>query len=138
MKSRSEFICQQCGYKSSSYLGKCPECGSWNSLVETEVSAESERQRISGIQIEGNLVKLSEVKKEHSLRMSTGFSEFDRVLGGGIVPGSLVLISGDPGIGKSTLLLQSAMRIADSARGPVSSFPPASAPPHLLSEIDSS
>ena len=117
MKSRSEFICQQCGYKSSSYLGKCPECGSWNSLVETEVSAESERQRISGIQIEGNLVKLSEVKKEHSLRMSTGFSEFDRVLGGGIVPGSLVLISGDPGIGKSTLLLQSAMRIAEGQEG---------------------
>src|SRR3990172_11985782 len=111
-KIHSEYVCQQCGYKSSSYLGKCPECGSWNSLVETEVSAESERQRISGIQIEGNLVKLSEVKKEHSLRMSTGFSEFDRVLGGGIVPGSLVLISGDPGIGKSTLLLQSAMRIS--------------------------
>ena len=114
-KIHSEYVCQQCGYKSSSYLGKCPECGSWNSLVETEVSAESERQRISGIQIEGNLVKLSEVKKEHSLRMSTGFSEFDRVLGGGIVPGSLVLISGDPGIGKSTLLLQSAMRIADKS-----------------------
>src|SRR3989344_362265 len=126
-KIHSEYVCQQCGYKSSSYLGKCPECGSWNSLVETEVSAESERQRISGIQIEGNLVKLSEVKKEHSLRMSTGFTEFDRVLGGGIVLGSLVLISGDPGIGKSTLLLQSAMRIADSAQGPVSSFPPASA-----------
>src|SRR3989304_6820389 len=118
MKVRSEFICQQCGYKSSSYLGKCPECGSWNSLVETEVSVESERQRISGIQIEGNLVKLSEVKKEHSLRRSTGFSEFDRVLGGGIVPGSLVLISGDPGIGKSTLLLQAAMRIASFDRGP--------------------
>ena len=116
-KIHSEYVCQQCGYKSSSYLGKCPECGSWNSLVETEVSAESERQRISGIQIEGNLVKLSEVKKEHSLRMSTGFSEFDRVLGGGIVPGSLVLISGDPGIGKSTLLLQSAMRIAEGQEG---------------------
>src|SRR3989344_1668495 len=114
-KIRTSFICQQCNYQSPSFLGKCPECGSWNSLVETEVSAESERQRISGIQIEGNLVKLSEVKKEHSLRMSTGFSEFDRVLGGGIVPGSLVLISGDPGIGKSTLLLQSAMLIANKS-----------------------
>src|SRR3972149_1524139 len=115
-KIHSEFVCQQCGYKSSSYLGKCPECGSWNSLVETEVSAESEKQRISGIQIEGNLVKLSEVKKEHSLRMSTGFTEFDRVLGGGIVLGSLVLISGDPGIGKSTLLLQTAMKISSQFR----------------------
>ena len=114
MKSRSEFICQQCGYKSSSYLGKCPECGSWNSLVETEVSTETPKSKLQFPNIENSLVKLAEVKKEHSLRMSTGFSEFDRVLGGGIVPGSLVLISGDPGIGKSTLLLQSAMRIAGS------------------------
>ena len=128
MKIHSEFICQQCGYHSSSFLGKCPECGSWNSLVETEVSAETERQRVSGTKFEESIVKLAEVKKEHSLRRSTGFSEFDRVLGGGIVPGSLVLISGDPGIGKSTLLLQSAMRVADSARGPVSFFPPTSAP----------
>src|SRR3990167_365692 len=115
MKSRSEFICQQCGYKSSSYLGKCPECGSWNSLVETEVSTETPKSKLQFPNIENSLVKLAEVKKEHSLRMSTGFSEFDRVLGGGIVPGSLVLISGDPGIGKSTLLLQSAMRIADKS-----------------------
>ena len=128
MKIHSEFICQQCGYHSSSFLGKCPECGSWNSLVETEVSAETERQRVSGTKFEESIVKLAEVKKEHSLRRSTGFSEFDRVLGGGIVHGSLVLISGDPGIGKSTLLLQSAMRVADSARGPVSFFPPTSAP----------
>src|SRR3990167_2131640 len=117
MKSRSEFICQQCGYKSSSYLGKCPECGSWNSLVETEVSTETPKSKLQFPNIENSLVKLAEVKKEHSLRMSTGFSEFDRVLGGGIVPGSLVLISGDPGIGKSTLLLQSAMRIAEGKEG---------------------
>src|SRR3990167_8677494 len=117
MKSRSEFICQQCGYKSSSYLGKCPECGSWNSLVETEVSTETPKSKLQFPNIENSLVKLAEVKKEHSLRMSTGFSEFDRVLGGGIVPGSLVLISGDPGIGKSTLLLQAAMRIAEGKEG---------------------
>src|SRR3972149_7143353 len=116
MKIHSEFICQQCGYHSSSFLGKCPECGSWNSLVETEVSTETPKSKLQFPNIENSLVKLSEVKKEHSLRMSTGFSEFDRVLGGGIVPGSLVLISGDPGIGKSTLLLQSAMRIASQFR----------------------
>ena len=118
MKLRSEFICQQCGYRSSSFLGKCPECGSWNSLVETEVSTETPKSKLQFPNIENSLVKLAEVKKEHSLRMSTGFSEFDRVLGGGIVPGSLVLISGDPGIGKSTLLLQAAMRIASFDRGP--------------------
>ena len=117
MKSRSEFICQQCGYHSSSFLGKCPECGSWNSLVETEVSTETPKSKLQFPNIENSLVKLAEVKKEHSLRMSTGFSEFDRVLGGGIVPGSLVLISGDPGIGKSTLLLQAAMRVAEGRDG---------------------
>ena len=117
MKQHTVYICQQCNYQSPSFLGKCPECGSWNSLVETEVSTETPKSKLQFPNIENSLVKLVEVKKEHSLRMSTGFSEFDRVLGGGIVPGSLVLISGDPGIGKSTLLLQSAMRIAEGKEG---------------------
>ena len=117
MKQHSVYICQQCNYQSPSFLGKCPECGSWNSLVETEVSRESESQRTRESKFEESLVKLADVKKEQTTRLSAGFSEFDRVLGGGIVPGSLILISGDPGIGKSTVLLQSAMRIAEGQEG---------------------
>lgn len=114
-KSYSEYICQQCSYQSSYFLGKCPQCGEWNSLVETSVStAETARQRDRETRYIENLVKLSEVKSGAMPRFTTGFSEFDRVLGGGIVPGSIVLISGDPGIGKSTLLLQAAMAIADN------------------------
>jgi len=116
MKSYSEYICQQCGYKSASFLGKCPNCGEWNSLVETSVSTSSQLT-VNGEQLTQNLIKLSEVKSQAIKRISTEFSEFDRVLGGGIVPGSIVLISGEPGIGKSTLLLQCAMQIAKGASG---------------------
>lgn len=114
MKVHSQFVCQQCGYKSASFLGKCPQCGEWNSLVETNISSENLKSQTANFKAE-DLVKLSDVRLEKLQRTSTGFSEFDRVLGGGIVPGELVLISGDPGIGKSTLLLQCAMRIAGSS-----------------------
>jgi len=103
-------------------MGKCPECGEWNSLVETIISTESTKQELLNINLDEKVYKLSGVKGFTFGRISTGFSEFDRVLGGGIVPGSIVLISGDPGIGKSTLLLQAAMKIAGAVRGPVSSF----------------
>ena len=111
-KFYSEYICQQCGYRSASYLGKCPQCGEWNSLVETSASKIISQPTAGSLQAEQQLVKLSDVKGYQIRRMATGFSEFDRVLGGGIVPGSIVLVSGDPGIGKSTLLLQTAMKIA--------------------------
>ena len=114
MKTHSVYICQQCGYHSSSFLGKCPQCGEWNSLVETVVSTGSEKLQVTGYKLEEQLVKLSEVRGQQFTRISAGFGEFDRVLGGGIVPGSIILISGEPGIGKSTLLLQAAMRIAGS------------------------
>src|SRR3989344_2779089 len=107
----SEYVCQQCGWRSPSFLGKCPECGEWNSLVETLLRPELSRRATEGqasVKFEGELVKLSEVKTGAMPRFTSGFSEFDRVLGGGIVPGSIILISGDPGIGKSTLLLQAA------------------------------
>lgn len=111
MKTYSEYVCQQCSYKSASFLGKCPQCGEWNSLVETSVSDKTTRAQIPNI--EAALVKLSDVARGTIRRTPSGFSEFDRVLGGGIVPGSIVLVSGDPGIGKSTLLLQTAMKIAE-------------------------
>lgn len=108
----SEFICQQCGYHSASFLGKCPQCGEWNSLVETAVSTQISNFQFPIANFEESLVRLAAVKSQKIKRLSTGFGEFDRVLGGGVVPGSVILISGDPGIGKSTLLLQTAMRIA--------------------------
>ena len=114
MKVRSEYICQQCGYKTSGFLGKCPNCDSWNTLVETVTR---DQRSITSEGIKPDLVRLSEVKKEQLNRSSTGYSEFDRVLGGGIVPGSIVLVAGDPGIGKSTLLLQVAMSIATGQLG---------------------
>ena len=115
MKSYSSYICQQCDYHSPSYLGKCPNCGEWNTLVESIDSTSSSQSTVNSSQIENSLFKLSEVKSQKVERVHSGFGEFDRVLGGGIVPGSIVLVSGDPGIGKSTLLLQAAMRIAEGA-----------------------
>ena len=114
-KARSKFVCQQCGGEFANWFGKCPSCSSWNSIVEEivkpEDSAASQRaSRASGPITEP--VRLSEVPASGDKRRSTGIDELDRVLGGGIVPGSAVLVSGEPGIGKSTLLLQAAYRLA--------------------------
>lgn len=96
------YFCQECGYKSLKWLGKCPECGSWNSFVE-----EKENKKNKKIVVEkAKIHKLSEISFKPQKRLKTGLTEFDLVLGGGIVPSSLILIGGDPGIGKSTLLTQ--------------------------------
>lgn len=113
-KFSSIYICQQCGFRSSQFLGKCPECGTWNSLVESLESGvgsqvENKRSRLKTLATSNSIINLAEVEKEHYDRLSTNLEEFDRVLGGGIVPGSVVLVSGEPGIGKSTLLLQLAL-----------------------------
>lgn len=96
-------------------MGRCPECGEWNSLVETKITTEADSQkagRAGEADYEAKIYKLSDVRALKVSRVSTGISEFDRVLGGGIVPGSITLISGDPGIGKSTILLQSSVSVA--------------------------
>ena len=103
-KTKSKYVCQNCGYESAGYLGRCPDCGSWSSFVEER--AETAQQSFVTMPDKNPPVKLSEIKTDTEIRTSTGISEFDRVLGGGIVQGSLVLIAGDPGIGKSTILLQ--------------------------------
>ena len=116
-KIRSVYICQQCGYKSPTYLGKCPQCDSWNSFVETleeKGIGGSGSLRRRGIVEKAEIIDLSKIQKTDYKRLDTGFEEFNRVLGGGIVAGSLVLVSGDPGIGKSTLLTQLALNINDS------------------------
>lgn len=110
MKPHSQFICQQCGYKSPSFMGKCPNCDAWNTMVETvEATGKgpswgkvNKRERQEGIKA----AKLFNVQTAKVARIPTGIREVDQVLGGGLVPGSLILLAGDPGIGKSTLTLQ--------------------------------
>ena len=112
-KTDTIFACQNCGHQSRKWLGKCPECGEWNSLVEERaqpVKQGSTRSSFSLRQVAA--VPFSEIESQDDVRISSGLDEFDRVLGGGIVPGTLVLIGGDPGIGKSTLLLQVADRLS--------------------------
>lgn len=104
-KVSSIFICQQCNYHSPAFLGRCPECGTWNSLVEEQISVETIKQSKEFSKLP-KIVNLSDIEKRDYDRLSSGILEFDRVLGGGIVLGSLVLLSGEPGIGKSTLLSQ--------------------------------
>jgi DNA repair protein RadA/Sms len=104
---RTIFVCQQCGYQSPKWLGKCPDCGEWNSLLEEREPRPSAarsggRSRLSSAEP----AAYPEIEFQEDVRQTTGIPEFDRVLGGGIVPGSVVLVGGDPGIGKSTLLLQ--------------------------------
>lgn len=113
-KKSSVYICQQCGFHSSQFYGKCPECGTWNSLVETLEEAGSRQRRASpeagkSHNVISKIINLQHIEQAEHQRLSTNISEFDRVLGGGIVLGSIVLISGDPGIGKSTLLTQLAI-----------------------------
>ena len=100
----SVYFCNECGYESSKWMGQCPACKEWNSFVEEKVEKKSAKavRQISEVRT----YKISEIEESDDKRLSTGMSEFDRVLGGGIVQGSLILVGGDPGIGKSTLLLQ--------------------------------
>jgi DNA repair protein RadA/Sms len=108
-KLKSVFACQACGFESSKWLGRCPDCGEWNSLVEERrepPASERAKQGALPIALGGRPKPYDAVDGAESDRISSGIDEFDRVLGGGIVPGSLVLIGGEPGIGKSTLLLQ--------------------------------
>ena len=111
---KTVFVCQQCGKESLKWLGRCPGCQSWNSLVETTVSAS--KSPAATASSESLACELSQVPAEQSPRVVLPFGELNRVLGGGIVPGSLILISGDPGIGKSTLLLQMSAMIAGQGR----------------------
>lgn len=99
------FFCQDCGYESSKWMGQCPGCGGWNTFVE-EVIDKSAPAKVRKEAAKAEVVKIADIKTGQEERLTTGLKELDRVLGGGIVKGSLVLVGGDPGIGKSTLLLQ--------------------------------
>ena len=118
MAFHSKYVCQQCGYESTGWMGKCPECGTWNSLVETVVSttsSKSNKGNKSRTSIRTEPINLSDIKSSVTTRTSTKISELDRVLGGGLVSGQAILIAGEPGIGKSTLLTQLAANLGTSA-----------------------
>ena len=122
MKQKVTFACQQCGSQSAKWLGRCPDCGAWNSFVEERtvpaaVATAAAEKRYTLAAAAGPQL-YADIDTVVAERLSTGIGEFDRVLGGGVVPGSLVLIGGEPGIGKSTLLLQAAAHFAKSI-GPV-------------------
>ena len=110
-RQKTIFVCQNCGYKAPKWLGRCPDCGAWNSLVE-ELTERDNRDREKRGSFLGRPQRIDTVALDKEGRDKTGMSEFDRTLGGGVVPGSLVLIGGDPGIGKSTLILQVVQRLA--------------------------
>ncbi len=118
---KTVFVCQECGGQQQKWLGRCPDCGAWNSLVEEQPMPQSapgtnHRYGLAGGGAPSKLY--ADIEISHTPRVSSGIDEFDRVLGGGIVPGALVLLGGEPGIGKSTLLLQVAAHVARSV-GPV-------------------
>ena len=104
-KPRKAFVCQECGYESPKWMGKCPSCGEWNTFVE-ELEIKGHRDLQTGVVSYSRPESLAQISVEQDERYVTNMDELDRVLGGGAVKGSLILIGGDPGIGKSTLLLQ--------------------------------
>ncbi|KIH77541.1 DNA repair protein RadA/Sms [Geoalkalibacter ferrihydriticus] len=112
MKKRTLFTCQQCGCQSPKWLGRCPDCGQWNSLVEESVTPQRGAARGTAT-ASSTPQRLTEVATSKEDRLLCGIGEFDQVLGGGVVAGSLILIGGDPGIGKSTLLLQAISRLSE-------------------------
>lgn len=110
-KTKIKYICSECGYESLRWLGKCPECENWNSFTEELI--ESGRRKSSAVPQRVTFHKINEITATEEDRIKTGITEFDRVLGGGLMPGSVILLGGDPGIGKSTLAMQAAANIND-------------------------
>ena len=124
MKKKTVYVCSECDYQSAKWLGRCPSCGAWNTFVEETYeeapAAGSEKKTAKRLMLSGSgdsaPEKLDALVLPEYMRTKSGMGEFDRVLGGGIVTGSVSLLSGEPGIGKSTLLLQICRSIAESKR----------------------
>lgn len=115
-KIKSIYVCSECGYESPKWFGKCPGCGEWNTMDEQLPSTAPVGRNNAGISVVNQIMALNDITENVEKRIKTGNNEFDRVLGGGIVIGSLVLISGDPGIGKSTILLQICQHLGEKRK----------------------
>jgi DNA repair protein RadA/Sms len=115
-KKTTLFCCSSCGYETQKWLGRCPGCSEWNTMAEFKPAPVNKRKSLMGLETKAEAVSLKSVPAADEERMVSGIGEFDRVLGGGTVAGSVVLLGGDPGIGKSTLLLQAAARLAASKK----------------------
>lgn len=113
MKKKTVFLCTECGFDTPKWQGKCPNCGNWNTLVEELIKEEPKNSRAVGNKVRSTPMLIKEIDINNELRTKTGIAELDRVLGGGIVLGSLILMSGEPGIGKSTLLLQACRHLSE-------------------------
>lgn len=114
-KAHSKYTCQSCGYESTRWMGRCPNCEAWNSFVEEVIAPKTKGRHAIGPKPASSIIPLSEVALEAETRTSTRIPEFDRVLGGGIVAGSVVLVGGDPGMGKSTLMMQMGAMLGSQA-----------------------
>jgi len=110
-KSKTVYFCQNCGAESAKWIGRCPACGEWNTYIEQQVSKTTKQSQVSYDSEKQFPQKIAEIKSKREGRISTKIAELDRILGGGLVPGSVVLIGGEPGIGKSTLSLQVALKL---------------------------
>src|SRR5512134_1390367 len=117
-KTHTRYVCQECGRVAASYMGKCPQCGSFNSMVEEVIHDEpmTKSTAVRGLTGRSAPRSIGDVSSDAEDRIKLPIEEFARVLGGGIVPGSIVLVGGDPGIGKSTLMLQMALEMASQKR----------------------
>ena len=115
-KIRTKYVCQECGYETSKWLGKCPECTKWNTFVEEIEQKNSKKEVFIIDKSSSRPMNINSIETKEEERFSTEIAELDRVLGGGIVKGSLVLVGGDPGIGKSTLLIQVSSNVANAGR----------------------
>ena len=114
-KSKTMYVCTQCSYESAKWYGQCPGCGEWNTMEETVINSVASKSRSVSLD-RGRAVVIDEISETSEIRYDTGISEFNRVLGGGLVKGSLVLIGGDPGIGKSTILLQACKFLSEKKK----------------------